>query len=67
MNTDRAVGRAYRVEWVAIPDPVHDDDTNNRRDRVPGFIPVAVQAQDLGAAFFQREEGIWTAPGDDDD
>jgi uncharacterized protein len=71
MNSGRTVGQPYRVEWVDVAEPDHDDDSDNRRDRVAGFTPVAIQAQDRGAAFFQREEGIWTADGggrgDDDD
>ena len=63
MNTGRTVGRPYRVEWVDIPEPDHEDDTDVRLDRAPGFTPVRVQAQDRGAAFFSREEGIWTTGG----
>jgi secreted PhoX family phosphatase len=61
MNAGRAVGQPYRVEWVDVDDPDHDDDTDTRLDRVLGLIPTRVQAQDKGAAFFQRQEGIWTA------
>jgi len=60
MDVGRPVGVPFRVEWVDIDDPDHDDDTDNRRDRQGGFTPVRVQAQDKGAAFFDREEGIWT-------
>jgi secreted PhoX family phosphatase len=68
MDAGRVVGKPYRVEWVNIDDVDPEDDTDNRRDRAPGFTPVRVQAQDKGAAFFDREEGIWTArEGDDDD
>jgi len=70
MDVGRVVGQPYPVEWVTIDDPDHDDDTDNRRDRVPGFTPTRIQAQDKGAAIFDREEGIWTASGnsgDDDD
>ena len=70
MDIGRVVGRPYDVEWVTVDEPDHDDDTDNRRDRVPGFTPVRFQAQDLGAAFFDRQEGIWVAGGDnrrDDD
>jgi uncharacterized protein len=54
------VGRPYRVEWVDIDEPDHDDDTGNLRTRQPGLTPTAVQGQDKGAAFFNRLEGIWT-------
>ncbi len=64
MDTGRVVGAPYPVEWVTVPQADHDDDTDNRRDRVPGFTPTRVQAQDLGAAFFDREEGMWTGVGD---
>ncbi len=67
MDVGRVVGKPYRVEWVTVDDPDHDDDTDNRRDRQRGFIPTRVQAQDKGAAYFDREEGIWTSRGDDDD
>lgn len=63
MDVGRAVGVPYPVEWVGVPEPDHDDDSDNRRDRVPGFTPNRVQAQDAGAAFFDRQEGMWTGPG----
>ena len=63
MDLTTAVGVAYPVEWVPIPEPDHDDDTDNRRDRVPGFTPTRVQAADAGAAIFSREEGMWSGPG----
>jgi secreted PhoX family phosphatase len=59
MDQGRAVGTAYEVEWVTVDDPDHEDDTDDRRDRVPGFTPNRVQAQDAGAAFFDRLEGMW--------
>jgi secreted PhoX family phosphatase len=59
MDAGREVGRRYRVEWVTVDEPDHEDDTDQRRDRVPGFTPVRFQAQDKGAAIFDREEGIW--------
>jgi secreted PhoX family phosphatase len=52
------------VEWVPVPEPDHDDDTDDRRDRAPGFTPNRIQAQDNGAAYFDRMEGIWAGPGD---
>ena len=61
MDVGRVVGRPYPVEWVDIDTPDHDDDTDNRRDRVPNFTPTRIQAIDKGAAFFDRQEGIWTA------
>jgi secreted PhoX family phosphatase len=59
MDIGRVVGQPYPVEWVDVPEPDHDDDTDNRRDRVPGFTPNRVAAQDRGAAFFDRQEGMW--------
>jgi uncharacterized protein len=64
MDTGRVVGQPYDVEWVTIDDPDHNDDTDMRQDRVPGFTPVRFQAQDKGAAVFDREEGIWSGVGD---
>jgi uncharacterized protein len=55
------VGVPFPVEWVPVPDPDHDDDTDNRRDRVPGFTPTRIQAQDNGAAYFDRQEGLWVS------
>jgi hypothetical protein len=63
MDTGRVVGRPYQVEWVRVDEPDHEDDTDNRRDRVPGFTPNRVQAQDKGAAFFDRQEGMWAGSG----
>ena len=61
MNMDNVVtpGATFPVEWVPVPDADHDDDSDNRRDRVPGFTPTRIQAIDRGAAFFDRTEGIW--------
>ena len=59
MDLTTSVGASYPVEWVPIPEPDHDDDTDNRRDRVPGFTPNRVQAADRGAAIFSRQEGMW--------
>ena len=63
MDSGRSIGVAYPVEWVTIDEPDHDDDTDNRRDRVPGFTPVRFQAQDKGAAVFDRQEGMWVGGG----
>ncbi len=63
MDVGRVVGQPYPVEWVQVPEPDHDDDTDNRRDRVPGFTPTRFQAQDNGAAIFDRQEGMWTGEG----
>ena len=49
------VGVPFPVEWVPVPEPDHDDDTDNRRDRVPNFTPTRIQAQDNGAAYFDRQ------------
>jgi uncharacterized protein len=64
MDEVHTVGVPFAVEWVTVDDPDHDDDTDNRKDRQPGFIPTRVQAQDKGAAFFHRQEGMWAGPGD---
>jgi uncharacterized protein len=63
MDVARVVGRRYRVEWVTVDEPDHDDDTDERRDRIPGFTPTRVHAQDKGAAFFDRQEGAWVGDG----
>jgi len=59
MDAGRVVGKPHPVKWVTVDEPDHDDDSDNRRDRVPGFTPTRIQAQDKGAAFFDRLEGIW--------
>jgi secreted PhoX family phosphatase len=59
MDAGREVGVPYPVEWVTVNEPDHEDDTDNRRDRVSGFTPTRIQAQDKGAAFFDRLEGMW--------
>jgi uncharacterized protein len=64
MDQVHTVGVPFPVEWVTVDDPDHDDDTDGRKDRVPGFIPNRVQAQDRGAAFFHRQEGMWAGPGE---
>jgi secreted PhoX family phosphatase len=63
MDAGRVVGVPYDVEWVTIDEPDHDDDTDRRIDRVPGSTPVRFQAQDKGAAVFDREEGMWVGTG----
>ena len=63
MDIGREPGQSFEVEWVDVPEPDHDDDTDNRRDRVPGFTPTRIQAIDRGAAIFDREEGCWVGRG----
>lgn len=63
MDTGRVVGTPYPVEWVTVDEPDHDDDTDLRTDRRPGYTPVRFQAQDKGAAVFDRQEGMWVGPG----
>lgn len=63
MDLTTVVGASYPVQWVPIPEPDHDDDTDNRRDRVSGFTPNRVQAADRGAAVFSRQEGMWAGHG----
>jgi secreted PhoX family phosphatase len=64
MDIGRTVGIPYPVEWVPVAEPDHDDDTDSRLDRVAGFTPNRVQAQDDGAAYFDRLEGMWADPGE---
>ncbi len=52
-------GTSFPIEWVVVDDPDHADDTDNRRDRVRGFTPTRIQAQDKGAGYFDRMEGLW--------
>jgi uncharacterized protein len=59
MDSGRQTGVPYPVEWVTIDDPDHDDDTDDNRQRLPGLTPTRIQAQDKGAAFFDRLEGAW--------
>jgi uncharacterized protein len=63
MNKYPVVGKPYPVEWVTIDYPDHEDDTDDRREREAGFTPTRIQAQDKGAAIFDREEGIWVGGG----
>jgi secreted PhoX family phosphatase len=58
-----AVGIPLPVEWVLVEEPDHDDDTDDRRDRLPGVTPTRIQAQDKGAAYFDRQEGMWVSGG----
>ena len=62
MEIGRVVGKPYPVEWVDVPEADHNDDTDDRRDRVSGFTPTRIQAQDRGAAYFEKMEGIWAEP-----
>ena len=64
MDTGRAVGVPYPVEWVTVDEPDHDDDTDMNTVRIPGLTPVRFQAQDKGAAVFDRQEGMWAGAGD---
>jgi secreted PhoX family phosphatase len=59
MDMGRTVGFPYPVEWVTVDEPDHDDDTDDNRERLPGMTPTRIQAQDKGAAYFDRLEGIW--------
>lgn len=61
MNRGRQTGVPYKVEWVTVDNPDHEDDTDSRRDRVAGFTPTRIQAQDKGAAYFERLEGAWSS------
>ena len=63
MDIGHELGDSYAVEWVPVPVPDHDDDTDERRDRQPGFTPARIQAQDQGAAYFDRQEGMWVGHG----
>ena len=63
MNTGRVLGQWLPISWVNVDAPDHDDDTDSRTDRVPGFTPTRIQAQDRGAAYFERIEGIWAVGG----
>jgi secreted PhoX family phosphatase len=59
MDTGRVVGFSYLVDWVTVDEPDHDDDTDDNRNRIPGMTPTRIQAQDKGAAYFDRLEGAW--------
>jgi secreted PhoX family phosphatase len=64
MDVGRQPGVPYPVEWVTVDEPDHEDDTDDRRDREPGFTPNRIQAQDKGAAYFDRLEGMWAGVGE---
>jgi uncharacterized protein len=60
MDVGRPVGSSFRVEWVDVPVPDHDDDTNRNLTRASlQTTPTRIQAQDRGAAYFDRQEGMW--------
>jgi uncharacterized protein len=60
MDVGRPVGSSYQVEWVDVPVPDHQDDSNRNLTRTSiETTPTRIQAQDNGAAFFDRQEGIW--------
>lgn len=63
MDAGRTVGTPYPVEWVTIDEPDHEDDTDMNAVRTPGRTPVRFQAQDKGAAVFDRQEGMWVGAG----
>ncbi len=63
MDAETEVGVPLEAEWVMVDEPDHNDDTDNRRDRAPGFIPTRIQAQGKGAAYFDREEGMRVGQG----
>jgi secreted PhoX family phosphatase len=60
MDTGRTVGVPYRVEWVTIDNPDHDDDSDGFP--IPTPYPTRYQAQAKGAAVFDRMEGMWVEP-----
>jgi secreted PhoX family phosphatase len=59
MDFGRTIGFPNPVEWVTIDAPDHDDDTDDNRDRLAGMTATRIQAQDKGAAYFDRLEGAW--------
>jgi secreted PhoX family phosphatase len=59
MDSGRGFGFSYPVEWVTVDEPDHNDDTDDNRERLPGMTATRIQAQDKGAAFFDRLEGAW--------
>jgi secreted PhoX family phosphatase len=56
MDVGREVGVPYRIEWVTIDVPDHDDDTDSEP------MGTRFQAQAKGAAVFDRMEGAWVGP-----
>jgi secreted PhoX family phosphatase len=69
MEDGGQLGVPYDVEWVDVPVPDHNDDTDNDQNRIEGATPTRIQAQDRGAAWFEKMEGIWadSPRGDDSD
>jgi secreted PhoX family phosphatase len=63
MDTGRRVGASYKVEWVTVPVPDHDDDTDQLTTGPDNLLPTRYQAQNRGAAVFDREEGMWVGGG----
>jgi secreted PhoX family phosphatase len=53
MDVGRTPGVPLPVEWVSIDVPDHDDDTD------AGPLATRNQAFAMGAAAFNREEGMW--------
>jgi secreted PhoX family phosphatase len=64
MDVGRPIGVPFDVEWVTVDVPDHDDGTDMNRFGPPRLLPTRFQAQNKGAAFFDRTEGIWAGPGD---
>ena len=57
MDVGRVVGVPYKVEWVTVDSPDHEDDTDNTA------VATRFQAQAKGAAVFDRMEGAWVGGG----
>ena len=58
MDVGRVVGVPYKVEWVTVDNPDHEDDSDNTA------AATRFQAQLKGAAVFDRMEGAWVGAGD---
>ncbi len=58
MDVGRVPRVPYPVEWVTIDSPDHEDDTDMTA------AATRFQGQAKGAAFFDRQEGIWAGVGD---